>query len=141
MEAVVRLYTSDDAAACAIVFDAAWHAGHPYAPRPIDRGIFERETSGERILVAEDEQRRVIGFVSVYEPGSFVHHLYVDPAFHSRGVGRLLLRHALALAGGTASLKCQARNLGALAFYRGFGWTAGEEGEAEAGPWIRMHSP
>ncbi len=78
MEAVVRLYTSDDAAACAIVFDAAWHAGHPYAPRPIDRGIFEREASGERILVAEDEQRRVIGFVSVYEPGSFVHHLYVD---------------------------------------------------------------
>lgn len=141
MDAVVRPYSPEDADACAGIFDAAWHAGHPYAPRPIDRWVFERETSGERILVAEDAAQRVIGFVSVYDSGSFVHHLYVDPAVQGRGIGRTLLGHALALTGGTASLKCQARNLGAMAFYRRLGWTTGEAGEAETGPWVRMHSP
>lgn len=137
----MRPYVLGDAAVCAKIFDAAWHAGHSYAPRPLDQGVFERETCRERVLVAEDAARRVIGFVSVYEPGSFVHYLYVDPALQGRGIGRTLLGHAVTLAGGTASLKCQARNHGAIAFYRRLGWTAGEEGEAETGPWIRMDSP
>jgi len=36
-----------DAAACARIFDRAWHAGHPYAPREIDRAAFEAETRGD----------------------------------------------------------------------------------------------
>ena len=45
------------------------------------------------------------------------------------------------LAGGRASLKCQLRNPGALAFYRRLGWRDGETGEGEAGPWVRMRFP
>ena len=123
------------------IFDAAWHAGHPYAPRLINSATFERETVGEHVLVAHPAGHRVVGFVSVYEPSSFIHHLYVDPTRHGLGIGRALLRKAVELAGGKASLKCQRRNPGALAFYRRLGWRPGEAGDAESGPWVRMHSP
>lgn len=137
----IRPYLPTDAAACTRIFDLAWHAGHPYAPRQIDRAAFDRETTGERVAVAEDASGQVIGFVSVHEPARFVHHLYVAPALQGQGVGRQLLAHAVALAGGKASLKCQRRNAEAMAFYARLGWTPGEEGEAETGPWVRMHSP
>ena len=137
----IRPYVPADIEACVHVFDAAWHSGHPYAPRRIDRAAFERETLGERVLVADVGVPGVVGFVGIYEPSQFIHHLYVDPARHRLGIGRALLAEAVALAGGKASLKCQRRNPSALAFYRHLGWHPGEEGEAETGPWVRMHSP
>ncbi len=98
------------------------------------------ETRDERLLVAEADGA-VVGFVSLYAPQSFVHHLYVEPAFKGRGIGRALLARAVALAGGRASLKCQLRNADALAFYRRLGWRDDETGDGDAGPWVRMVSP
>ena len=37
------------------------------------------ESRGETILVAENEVQDLVGFVSVWEPESFIHHLYVRP--------------------------------------------------------------
>jgi GNAT superfamily N-acetyltransferase len=70
-----------------------------------------------------------------------VHHLYVDPSRQGRGIGKALLAAARALAGGQASLKCQTRNVDAIAFYRRLGWRDGETGESEFGPWMRLLSP
>jgi GNAT superfamily N-acetyltransferase len=137
---LIRSYDPGDAAACARVFDRAWNFGHPYAPRAIDVAIFEAETRGERVIVG-CEGEHLLGFVSFHEPGRFVHHLYVDPDAQGRGIGGALLARAVALAGGRASLKCQTRNAGALAFYRRLGWTAGETGESSIGPWVRLLSP
>ena len=137
----VRPYSPSDADACARVFARAWHAGHAYAPRTIDLAVFVAETRGESVLVAEAAGRGVVAFASVHRPGSFVHHLYVDPAAQGLGIGRMLLDRAVALAGGRASLKCQCRNAQALAFYRHLGWTEGERGDGEFGPWTRLHSP
>jgi GNAT superfamily N-acetyltransferase len=136
----IRAYSPADAEICARIFDRAWHAGHPYAPREIGRAVFEAETQGERILVSEAEVG-VVGFVSWYEPGRFIHHLYVDPDRRGQGIGAALLGKALSLAGGRASLKCQTRNAQAMAFYRHRGWMPGDEGEGQYGPWVLLRSP
>jgi ribosomal protein S18 acetylase RimI-like enzyme len=137
----IRPYIPADAPACVAIFERAWNAGHPYSPRTINAADFAAETADETILVAEDERGHVLGFVSLYKPECFVHHLYVDPAHARNGIGKALLAAAVALAGGQASLKCQTRNAGALAFYRRLGWSDGETGDSDAGPWIRMLGP
>jgi ribosomal protein S18 acetylase RimI-like enzyme len=138
---VIRAYAPADARACTRIFDRAWHAGHPYAPRRIDDAEFASNTRGESILVAGLRGFGVAGFVSVYEPRNFVHNLYVEPNLQGRGIGKALLARAVAMLGGRASLKCQTRNAGALAFYRRLGWMLGEEGGTEPGRWIRLRVP
>jgi GNAT superfamily N-acetyltransferase len=139
-EAAIRPFAPVDADACAEIFDRAWNAGHPYAPRRIDSAAFEAETKDENLWVAE-RHGKVVGFVALYEPAGFVHHLYVEPSLHGRGIGSVLLARAVREAGGRARLKCQARNTASMAFYRHLGWTSGEEGETTIGRWVMMHSP
>jgi GNAT superfamily N-acetyltransferase len=136
----IRHFEAGDAEACAAIFGRAWHGGHAYAPRHIDTGTFRSETEGERILVAEADGE-IVGFVSIFEPQRFVHHLYIEPSWQRRAVGAALLDEALRSLGGAATLKCQTGNPGALAFYRRLGWTPGETGESDIGPWVRLHSP
>ena len=141
MNITIRPYAPSDVTACVGIFDRAWHAGHPYAPRPIDETVLATETTDETLFVAVGERGTVIGFVSVYLPQSFVHHLYVEPAQSSRGIGTKLLAHALAASGGSATLKCQTGNERALAFYRRLGWVEVAAGVGEFGPWVAMRSP
>jgi GNAT superfamily N-acetyltransferase len=137
----LRPFAETDAAACAALFERAWNAGHPYAPRTFDGDAFRAATKRERIVVAELGMEGVVGFVALYEPERFIHHLYVDSSHQRCGIGTALLGSALAAAGGKASLKCQTRNEQALTFYRSRGWTVGEGGADAAGSWVRMHSP
>jgi len=136
----IRPYAPADAGACVGIFDRAWHAGHPYAPRKIGVALFEAETKDETILVGEISGS-IAGFVSIYLPQSFVHHLYVEPALQGQGIGTTLLARAVALAGGSASLKCQTRNESALSFYRRLGWVEVTAGTGEFGPWVALRSP
>ena len=137
----IRSYAPSDIPACVGIFDRAWHAGHPYAPRPINKTVLAAETTDETLFVAVDERDTVIGFVSVYLLQSFVHHLYVDPSQSGHGIGTELLAHALAAAGGSATLKCQTGNERALRFYRRLGWVEVAAGVGEFGPWVAMRSP
>lgn len=137
----IRPNKPSDSLACTKIFDRAWHVGHPYAPRVIDAAVFAKETFEEVQFVAVGENGAVAGFVSLYEPQGFVHHLYVDPAVHGRGIGKALLAHAVAKAGGTATLKCQTRNEGALTFYRRLGWVEVAAGVSEFGEWVALRSP
>ena len=136
----IRPYTPADAEACVGIFDRAWHAGHPYAPRRIDLAVLAAETKDETILIGK-VSGSIACFVSIYLPQSFVHHLYVDPALQGRGFGTTLLERAVVLAGGSASLKCQTRNESALGFYRRLGWVEVTAGTGEFGPWVAMRSP
>lgn len=137
----IRSFGAADAEICAGIFDRAWHAGHPYAPRRIDSEILAEETRNEQILVAETEHGEIAGFTAIYEPEAFVHHLYVDPSAQGLGIGRSLLERAVELAGGAASLKCQTRNPAALGFYRRLGWREADHGSSEFGPWVRLRFP
>lgn len=99
------------------------------------------ETADETLFVAADERGAMIGFVSIYLPQSFVHHLYVEPSQSGRGIGTRLLARALAVAGGSATLKCQTGNERALRFYRRLGWVEVTAGTGEFGPWVALRSP
>lgn len=137
----IRPFASADAKICADIYDRAWRAGHPFAPRRIDASVLAEETSDETLFVTEDGRKEIVGFVSLYLPGSFIHHLYVEPRLRNRGIGSTLLAHAIALAGGSATLKCQLGNQAALGFYRHLGWVEVVAGTNEFGAWVTLRSP
>ncbi|MEZ9949880.1 GNAT family N-acetyltransferase [Vibrio breoganii] len=81
---------------------------------------FEKDTEGETILLAVLDEK-AIGFISIWEPENFVHHLYVSSEHLGKGVGSLLLTKAQSMYG-KLSLKCLVENQKAVRFYelRGF---------------------
>ncbi|MBT0963959.1 GNAT family N-acetyltransferase [Denitromonas iodatirespirans] len=83
----------------------------------------------------------VVGFVSVWVPERFIHHLYVSPAHQGCGVGSALLRACEARYGRPMSLKCVTRNLRARRFYQQRGWRCEGGGVGEDGPWEHWYSP
>jgi ribosomal protein S18 acetylase RimI-like enzyme len=137
----IRSFAAADAKTCADIFDRAWRAGHPFAPRRIDASLFATETEGETLFVMEGDRDEIAGFVSFYRWESFIHHLYVEPRLRNRGIGSALLAHAVAAAGGSATLKCQLGNQAALGFYRHLGWVEVVAGTNEFGAWVTLRSP
>src|SRR5271154_1997561 len=71
---------------------------------------FEKETAGETVFVAEDGTGKLLGFISVWEPERFVHHLYVVPDQQRRGIGRRLLKSLAFWLPLPYRLKCKVRN-------------------------------
>ncbi|CAB3968422.1 GNAT family acetyltransferase [Burkholderia cenocepacia] len=101
---------------------------------------FEAQTEGERLRVAEDDRGRLAGFVSVWEPDHFIHHLHVHRSHHRSGIGRALLR---ALPGWPATLyrlKCLRANVPALAFYAACGFVEIGAGSSEDGEYLLLES-
>lgn len=135
---VIRPLVRADMSAAAAVFDRAWAFAFPAFPRRIDVAEFEWETESETVLVAAENGRPVHGFVAMYVPDRFVHHLFVEPRMHGRGTGRALLAAAAQLVEGPLSLKCAACNPRGLAFYRALGWSEVESGHDDMGGWIRF---
>ncbi|ULQ55478.1 GNAT family N-acetyltransferase [Flavihumibacter rivuli] len=94
---------------------------------------FDQETEGEYILVAMADDK-IIGFISVWLPDRFIHHLYVAREYHHHGVGTALLNAAIDHTGYPIGLKCLVKNEAALEFYQRKGFSArsrgGSEGEA-----------
>lgn len=82
---------------------------------------FQEDSQGEVVFVYVEEQA-VLGFLSVYEPENFVHHLFIRTDQQGRGIGQELLNYRLANSQGSLSLKCLAANKQALAFYQHFGF-------------------
>src|SRR4026207_2322771 len=56
-----------------------------------ERSDFPRDTKGETILVAGGGDGEPEGFVSVWEPEGFIHHLYVRSGSRGKGIGEALL--------------------------------------------------
>ena len=65
----------------------------------------------------------IVGVAALYRPGSFVHYLFVDKAWRSRGLGGDLLAVVGALASSPVSLKVDAENLRAREFYEREAWS------------------
>ncbi|WP_255377341.1 GNAT family N-acetyltransferase [Listeria sp. ILCC797] len=93
---------------------------------------FDRDTDGERVLVLE-QSGEVLGFVGIYEPENFIHHLYVSQNARGAGVGRQLIQAALATSHDAFTLKCVAENKKALLFYEKLGFKKVSEGISEDG--------
>lgn len=138
-EFAIRAAVPEDHAACARIFSESWHSALPSKRRTVGVAELRHQTEGELLLVAALEGG-IAGFISVWAQEWFVHHLFVDPAFQSRGVGTRLLMHAATLAGDRElSLKCQTENHSAIRFYTrlGFRLTA-VRGADEFGDWVEL---
>lgn len=103
---------------------------------------FDRDTADEMVLVASGEQGELLGFVSLWQADSFVHHLYIADAARGQGIGRALLAAAGLFCREAPTLKCDAANLEALAFYRRLGWQQSGEGVEPGGQrWLQLRGP
>ncbi|MBD9375669.1 GNAT family N-acetyltransferase [Rhizobium sp. ARZ01] len=100
---------------------------------------YDSQTDGEWQLVALDGQR-LIGFISVWEPDDFIHHLHVHPQFVRRGIGRMLLHALPGWYTKPYRLKCVSLNEAALAFYRDNGFRPIGRGVAEDHEYVVLES-
>ncbi|MCD9020413.1 GNAT family N-acetyltransferase [Cohnella silvisoli] len=98
---------------------------------------FDRDTKDESILVAA-RQDQILGFISMWVPDRFVHHLFVHPDFVGQQVGKELLQAATDKWGTPMTLKCMRDNAKALNFYASQGWQVKEEGVSPDGPYYLM---
>ncbi|MBN9234321.1 MULTISPECIES: acetyltransferase [Phyllobacteriaceae] len=114
----IRRYTERDSARLVDIWLAAVRATHHFLieddiqfflPRLRDLHIPALE-----VHVAEDDNGRVLGFAGL--DGANLEMLFIDPEQHGRGVGRLLVDHAVGLKG-PLNVDVNEQNPGALAFY------------------------
>ena len=106
-------------------------------PQRHRREDFLRAAGEEEIYVAV-EDGRILGIAGFYRPQNFIHSLYVD--VRGRGVGKALLGRMAAVADGPLSLKVQAPNRRAQAFYRREGFLCTERGRDPGSDidWLRL---
>ncbi len=106
-------------------------------------GDFEKETEGEIVFVAEDGSGNLLGFISVWEPERFVHHLYIAPGQQRQSVGRRLLERLSLWLPLPYRLKCKVKNEPACAFYRKNGWVETGRDTDEQGEYLvlEFHGP
>jgi GNAT superfamily N-acetyltransferase len=82
---------------------------------------FYRKIEGETLFVAE-HSGTVVGFISVYAPDSFIHHLFIQHEYGRLGIGSALLCHVLQWFPKPMTLKCVTWNRSACLFYQRNGW-------------------
>ena len=111
----------------------------PHTQRQVSADTFANETQGEQ-LYGYFKATRLCGFIAIWQPDWFIHHLYVDPAVQNSGIGQALLSFAHQMAGNNSlSLKCQLANKNALRFYQTAGFFSSNDcGEDEYGQWVRL---
>ena len=132
----IRELTASDRDAVRAVFVASRDAAFVWNPPGSHRlEDFDAATAGEVVLVARIDGAPV-GFASVWVPDSFLHNLFVHPAFQRRGVGSALLEACTPHFSATATLKCLRQNRSALRFYRARGWSVRSKGADAGGAYL-----
>jgi len=138
MNIYVREFTEQDRAALRLIFLEARNFSFIWdLPGSHQLEDFDANTRGEKILVALN-QLVPVGFASIWEPDSFLHHLCVHPNFQGCGVGKTLLNACEKYFGSIASLKCLKVNEKAKKFYLAQNWLIQSEGESDDGPYFLM---
>jgi GNAT superfamily N-acetyltransferase len=101
---------------------------------------FFRAAQEEEIYVAA-EAGQILGLAAFFRPQNFLHSFYVRE--RGRGIGKALLDHVVAAADGPVSLKVQAPNARAQAFYDREGFVCVERGRDPGSDieWLRLARP
>ena len=94
---------------------------------------FEFQIEGELILGARrfSQPNELMGFISVWQPESFIHHLYIAQTHRGQGLGGALINEVRKQLGTPLHLKCGRDNTRAQMFYETSGW---RRGSVEVGP-------
>ena len=133
---ILRRARTDELAACASLYVRVLRDTFTWVPPERHRAEdFLAAARDEEIFVAV-EAGRILGVAALYRPQAFLHSLYVTE--RGRGIGKALLHHVIAAAGGRLSLKCQAANTGAQTFYVREGFRCIEAGEDSGVAWLRF---
>jgi GNAT superfamily N-acetyltransferase len=132
----VRLAAAGDAAAVQGIFERAIRSASWLAAGADADTDFKRNSSCEVVYVCTSGDGEVAGFMAFYEPGSFVHHLYVDDRFKQQGVGTALISSLDAWPDKPWRLKCVLSNQVARAFYARIGWREMETDMGSQGPYV-----
>lgn len=120
---LIRPAHPSDMEALAHLFLHARRAAFPWVdPALFQLTDFAPQTQGETIWVAALAEGPVVGFISVWQPTCFVHHLFVAPSYQGQGIGQQLLASLTSWLPLPYTLKCLTRNTRALAFYQKNGW-------------------
>ena len=97
-------------------------AFHWKQPDSFEVEDFKKFTAGEVVLVAE-ENREILGFLSIWPMEHFIHNLFIHPDRQNRGAGKLLLKKAIELFPPPLELKAIIYNIKACQFYEKQGWS------------------
>ena len=135
----IRQSNDGEFTVCAAIYTDAWNFAFPEHQRAISVVDFEAEVVDDLTLVAVID-RRIIGYIAIWEPEWFIHHLYIDPLIHGNGVGTALISHLERLAAPhSISLKCLLNNTSAMGFYKALGFMETSDTGADAyGNWARL---
>ena len=135
MHTVIEAAASDRLAIERLYADAIGRAAWlpPHARLRVE---FTEVSNGEIVHVIKADAGELAGFVAVYEPESFVHHLFVAPQYQRRGLASLLLSSLHTWLPMPWRLKCIRGNTDALSFYGANGWKEVGAGESEEGPYL-----
>lgn len=132
----VRRARPEELPACAELYVRVLRETFTWLPLERRRASdFLRDAAAEEVYVAV-EDGCILGLAAFYRPQNFLHSLYV--AARGRGVGKALLDHVTALADGPVSLKVQAPNRRAQAFYAREGFVCVERGRDGDVAWLRL---
>jgi ribosomal protein S18 acetylase RimI-like enzyme len=134
----IRRARTDELGACADLYVRVLTDTFTWTPRDRHRrDDFLRAAKEEEIYVAI-EADRIVGIAGFFRPQNFLHSLYVDS--RRRGIGKALLDHVARMADGPLSLKVQAPNVRAQAFYRREGFLCTEHGRDPGSDvaWLRL---
>lgn len=135
----VRPFVEADRDAVADIYCQSRRQSFHWQPvESIALGDFTRDTEGESVWVACVHEWPV-GFISVWMPDHFIHHLFVLPDHFRQGVGSALLAHVLPVIGRPAALKCVTANTVARDFYLAQGWRIESQAVGPDGPYLLMH--
>jgi GNAT superfamily N-acetyltransferase len=105
-----------------------------------DTDTFDADTDNEEILVARLNGAPV-GFVAIWVPENFIHHLYVQKDSQGKGIGSALIVAVRARWSGALTLKCIEKNVEAVKFYKKNGWKVVSRGVTEHGPFLLFELP
>jgi RimJ/RimL family protein N-acetyltransferase len=111
----------------------AWQAIEHFRLADLDE-----QTVDESIWVAQAPHDELAGFVSLWEPDHFIHHLHVAPTHQRHRVGKMLLQALPQWEVHRYQLKCLLRNEKALAFYAACGFMTVGAGEGEDGSYLLL---
>ena len=134
----VRRAQADEIAACAALYERVLRETFTWvAPERHQAADFLSHAVEEEVYLARDGER-LLGIAGFYRPNNFLHSLYVEA--RGAGVGKALLDHVAAVAGGPLSLKCLSPNLRAQDFYLREGFRIVDVGRDPGAEftWLRM---
>jgi GNAT superfamily N-acetyltransferase len=139
IELNVRQATPADFNALQAVYQGCRKNADWLPPHARGSGDLAHDAYAETLWLAHDRAGAVLGFVGVWVPEAFIHHLYVRADVQQRGVGSALLRALHEHLPRPWQLKCLDANTRARAFYQARGWVETGRGTDDDGPWRLLH--